>query len=336
MMNDARIARYEKIPKVELHLHLTGAIPLETLWEIIRKYGGDPSVPDISTLEQKFKYQDFPHFLETWIWKNTFLREYEDFTYLSEAVACDLYRQNVLYAEVSFSLDRFKNNGLETQKLAEAIREGISRVPEIEIALMVDIVRDSGPEAAFRNMDEIAEAREYGIIGINMGGGEHLHPPEPFAGVYEKARKLGFRTSVHAGEAAGPGSVWGALQALMPDRIGHATRAIEDKNLVDFIKKNRIPLEICLLSNVRTGVTASPEEHPVRHYFEKGIPLSINTDDPKMFGNSLAEEYCTLETSLGFTEDEIRSLILSGISTSWLSHERKHELFERFTGHPDW
>ncbi len=330
------LSLYKKIPKVELHIHLTGSIPLETLMEIIRKYGGDPDVPDMAALERKFQYRDFPHFLETWNWKNTFLREYEDFTFLSEAVARDLASQNVLYAEVSVSLPRFQGKGLETPKLAEAVRAGLNKVPEIEINLMVDLVRDFGHEAAVRNLDGVAEAKEYGIIGINLGGSEQLFPPEPFAEAYEKARKLGLRTSVHAGEAAGPESVWGALQYLQPDRIGHATRAIEDPELVDFLAKNRVPLEICLLSNVRTGVAKSVSAHPVKGYFERGVPLSINTDDPKMFGNSLAEEFLALETELGFTRDEIRQLILFGVETSWLSLEKKRVLTDQLLTHPDW
>jgi adenosine deaminase len=334
--NISAISWYEKVPKVELHIHLTGSIPLETLWELISKYGGDPDIPDIAALERKFRYRDFPHFLDTWRWKNGFLREYEDFTFLSEAVARDLARQNILYAEVSFSLARFQEHDLETQRLAESIRSGLSKVPEIEIALIVDQVRDYGPDLALQNLDDIVETREFGIIGVDIGGSEADFPPELFVESYQKARTLGFHTRAHAGEGAGPESVWGAINSLKVDRIGHGTRAIEDEKLVDYLSERRIPVEICLLSNMRTGVVESAEAHPVRHYFEKGIPLSINTDDPKMFNNSLAEEYETLETVLGFTRDEIRSLIFSGVNTSWLPEDRKRELKEKLTGHPGW
>ena len=327
---------YDRVPKIELHIHLTGSIPHETLWEIISKYGGDPDVPDMAALVQKFQYRDFPHFLETWNWKNNFLREYEDFTFLSEAVARDLASQNILYAELSFSLPRFRMRGLETARLAEAVRKGLNKVPEIDTPLMVDLVRDFGHEAAYENIDGIAEAQEYGVIGINTGGSEQLFPPEPFAPAYEKARKLGLRTSIHAGEAAGPASIWGALEHLKPDRIGHGTRAIEDPELVDFLAKHAVPIEICLLSNVRTAVVKSAADHPVRRYFERGIPVSINTDDPKMFGNSLADEYRTLEMTLGFTRDEIRQTILYGVEMSWMSPEKKQALTARLTSHEDW
>ncbi|UCB42395.1 MAG: adenosine deaminase [Dehalococcoidales bacterium] len=327
---------FDQVPKVELHLHLEGAIPHDALWELIQKYGGESSVPNFQSLIEKFNYRDFPHFMETWVWKNQFLREYEDFTYIAEAVARDLAGQNIPYAETFFAPSDFARHGLETQKLAEAIRTGLSRVPQTEIALVADLVRSRKLEDVSKNLAEVNEVRSLGIIGITIGGSEQDYPPEPFEEVYERARQLGFHTSAHAGEAAGPESVWGATRSLKVDRIGHGTRAIEDKRLVDYIAEHRIPIEICLISNVRTKVVDSIEKHPVRHYFDRGIPISINTDDPKMFGNSLAEEYQLLEAKLGFSRKEIRKIILQGIEVSWLSKDRKRELTKTFCENPCW
>jgi adenosine deaminase len=141
---------------------------------------------------------------------------------------------------------------------------------------------------------------------------------------------MGFRTSAHAGEAAGPASIWGAIRALEADRIGHGTRAIEDPLLVAYCAERRVPLELCVLSNVRTGVVPTAARHPARAYFERGIPLSINTDDPKLFGNSLAEEYLTLHRELGFTREDIQMLIEQGIETSWLHEDRKRDMLCQF------
>lgn len=327
-----------EVPKVELHIHLEGAIPHEALWELVQKYGGESSVPSLEALRSRFQYRDFPHFLETWRWKNQFLREYEDFTFIAETVAKDLTSQNVLYAEAIFAPSDFTRPRyrLETQRLVEAIRAGLSRVSDVEIALIADLVRDRGLDNAAKNLAEINEVRELGIIGVTIGGSEQDYPPEPFEEVYEEARKLGFHTSAHAGEAAGPESVWGAIRSLKVERIGHGTRAIEDERLVDYIAKHRIPIEICLISNMKTRVVESIGKHPVRHYFDRGIPISINTDDPKMFGNSLAEEYQLLETKLGFSREEIRKIILQGIEVSWLSEDRKRELTKTFYEKPNW
>ena len=327
---------FERVPKVELHLHLEGAIPHRTLWELIQKYGGDPSVPNIDALQARFQYKDFPHFMETWIWKNNFLREFEDFTYIAEHVAADLAAQNIRYVEASFSPSRFEHRGLETVKLAGAIRAGLSRVEDIEVMLVADSPRDNGPDEAEKLLDRATELKELGVVGLGMGGSEHKFPPEPFARAYARARELGLRTTAHAGEAAGPESIWGAIRELHVDRIGHATRAVEDESLMDYLAASRIPLEMCPLSNVRTGVVATIEDHPIRRFFERGMLVTVNTDDPKMFGNTLAEELWHLENTFGFTRDEIRTVILNGIEASWLPEQRKQELTETFRHDPDW
>jgi adenosine deaminase len=327
---------FERIPKAELHLHLEGAIPHEALWELIQKYGGDPSVPDLESLERRFVYQDFRHFLQTWEWKNGFLREYEDFAFIAEKVSLDLASQNILYAETFFSPTDFFRHGLKTQKIAEAIRTGLSRVPETDVALVADLVRDFGPVRAAETLEELKEIKELGVVGIGIGGSEHEHPPEPFAEVFEKARRYGFHTSAHAGEAAGANSVWGAIRSLKADRIGHGTRAFEDLRLLDHLAERGTPLEMCPLSNLRTGVVGSAGEHPIRRYFEKGIVVTVNTDDPKMFGNSLADEYMLLEEELGFSRDEIRSLILQAVRASWMPEGKKRNLMEKIQGSPAW
>ena len=327
---------YERVPKVELHLHLEGAIPYKILWELAQKYGGDPLVPDQAALWRKFEFKDFPHFIETWIWKNQFLREYEDFTLIAEAVARDLASQNIRYVEAFYSPPDFARRGLQPQRLTEAIRTGLDRVPEIGIALIADVVRDFGPENAAVTLRQINEVRNLGVIGIGMGGSEQRFPPEPFEKVFAEARRLGFHTTAHAGEAAGPESLWGAIRSLQVERIGHGVRAGEDEELLAYLAETQIALEVCPLSNVRTGVVKSIDEHPVRRLFERGLFITVNTDDPKMFGNSLAEEYQLLEERLGFSRPELRTLILNAISGSWLPLERKPAMLAQFCADPAW
>jgi adenosine deaminase len=326
----------DRIPKVELHLHLEGAIPHNALWELVQKYGRDPSVPDLEALKRRFEYRDFAHFIETWVWKNQFLREYQDFTFIAEAVARDLARQNIRYVEAFFSPLDFARHGLETQKLAEAIRIGLSRVPEIKVVLVADFVRDFGPQRAAVTLAEVSEVQDQGVIGIGIGGSEQKFPPEPFKEVYQEARRLGFHTSAHAGEAAGAESIWGAICSLRVDRIGHGTRAEEDESLLDYLAERQIPLEMCPLSNLRTGIVTSLVKHPIRRYFERGIIVTVSTDDPKMFGNSLAEEFLSLEEELDFSRDEIRTLILQSIRASWLPENKKQPLVESFCQDPAW
>ncbi len=330
------LAWANNIPKVELHVHMEGAIPLETLWKLVLKYGGDPDVPDIHALKQKFTYRDFSHFIDTWYWKNQFLREYDDFTVIAEAVARDMARQNIRYAEAFYSPIEYERYGLSAPSLTAAIRKGFDRVPAIEMELIADLVRDAGPVLGMRMLEQLRDVKALGVIGIGIGGSEQRHPPEPWAEVYTRARTLGFHTTAHAGEAAGAESVWGAIRALKVERIGHGTRAEEDPALLDYLAEHRIPLEMCPLSNVRTAVVSAFESHPIRRYYEHGLMVTVNTDDPKMFGNSLAEEYTLLVQHLGFTRHDIQRLILNGIQASWLPESRKKLLEKLFTQDSAW
>jgi adenosine deaminase len=320
---------FTTIPKIENHLHLEGAIPLETLWTLIQKYGGDKSIPNFEKLKEKFIYSDFKNFLEIWLWKNQYIREYDDFTFLSDAVFKDLGKQNIKYAEIFISPSEFRSI-LEIQKIVEAISKSIIINSEIRVNLVVDLVRNLGSENAMKTLYEINEVKDMGIIGIGLGGAEKEFPPELFTDVFEQARNLGFKTTAHAGEAAGPQSIWGAIKKLKVDRIGHGTRAIEDPELLNYLADNQIPVELCPLSNLRTKVINAIEEHPVRRFIDLGIPVSINTDDPKMFGNSLAEEYQSLRDNFNFSEDDIYKIIKDSIHTTWLEENEKIALINKF------
>jgi len=327
---------HEMIPKAELHVHLEGAIPHQGLFELIRKYGGDRSVPDVAALADRFRYKNFSQFIERWIWKSQFLREYEDFTFIAESVARDFARQSILYAEVFFSPSSFSRRGLAVQELTQAVRNGLSRVPEVRIALIADLVRDFGPESEMVTLKQLSEVRNLGVVGIGIGGSEHKFPPGPFKPVYDAARQMGFRTNAHAGEAMGAESIWDAIRYLQVDRIGHGTRAREDPGLLQYLVKHRIPLEMCPVSNVRTGVVDLLMEHPIRQYFQAGMIVTVNTDDPKMFQTSLAEEYRLLEQECGWTKAEICRLILNAIESSWQPAEQKTSLIETFQKNELW
>ncbi len=327
---------FDRLPKLELHLHLEGAIPFDALWELIQKYGGEPGIPDLAALGRLFEFRDFDHFLEIWSWKNRFLREYEDFTFAAESVARDLLQQNIRYAEAFYSPADFADHGLDAQRITEAIRLGLERVSGVRIALVADLVRNRGPEVGARTLDEVIGVRDLGVVGIGLGGSEAEFPPEPFRGVYAAARRAGLRTSAHAGEGAGPESIWGALRHLRVDRIGHGTRAEEDERLLDHLAESRVPLEVCPLSNVRTGIVPSLALHPVRRYFERGLVVTINTDDPMMLGNSLAEELRLLNATLGFSRREILELLLLAVEASWMSQPEKEAVRQEFTDDPVW
>jgi adenosine deaminase len=318
-----------RLPKVELHLHIEGAIPKAALWQLVTKYGGDPMVPTVEAFERKFDYQGLKQFFQTFNWATSFLREPDDFTFVGGEIARDLARQNIRYVEAHFSPTVFRQR-LAPQAIAEALRKGLDTAPSADVRLIAELGRNLGPGGAMRTLEQVAELRALKIIGIGLGGFEPQHPNEVFAAVYERARGFGLRTTAHAGESAGPPSIWGAIRALRVDRIGHATRAIEDAELVRHLAEQRIPLELCPLSNVRTSVVASVGTHPIRQYFDAGIPVSLNTDDPLFFGNTLVDEMIAAQQVHRFTRDDIKRLIISAIEMSWLTADMKAALMTEF------
>ena len=342
MSSDARVAPVrrdwlERLPKVELHLHLEGAIPHAALWQLICKYGGDSRVPSIEALARYFVYRDFPEFIDKWIWKQGFLREAADFELIGAAVAAELARQNIVYAEAFYTPSDVGRFGLSAQDVALALRRGLSSVAAAEVALIVDLCRDQGPVGGGVTLEETAEvAAQAGVIGIGIGGSEQLYPPEPFAAVYERARQLGLRTTAHAGEVAGPESVWGAIRALGVDRIDHGLRAVDDPALVAYLADRRLPVTSCPGSNVATGAVASFESHPIRRLLDAGVVVSVATDDPAMFGLTLAGELAALQSRLGFSDGDVRVLMLDAVESCWLPDARRAALRARIVGDPAW
>lgn len=332
-----RLDWLERLPKVELHLHIEGAIPRTALWQLICKYDGDATVPDLAALPGRFVYRDFPDFIDRWIWKQGFLREAADYEMIGAAVAAELARQRIVYAEAFYSPVDVGQGGPSAQDESLALRRGLGSVAGTEVALIVDVVRDQGPARARRTLEEVAEvATEAGVIGVGIGGSEQRFPPEPFAGVYERARALGLRTTAHAGEVAGPESVWGAIRALGVDRIDHGLRAVEDPALVEYLVERRLPVTSCPGSNVATGAIASLAEHPIHRLLEAGVLVSVGTDDPAMFGLWLAGELAALQSTLGFTDDEIRQLLLNAVDSCWLPDDRRAALRATFVADPAW
>lgn len=317
----------ERLPKVELHLHLEGAIPHDALWQLICKYGGDPRSPSREALADVFRYRSFPEFIETWLWKQGFLREYDDLELIAGAFARELVRQRIVYAEVFYSPSDVARHGLTTGRVSAAIRRGLDAVAGTEVALIADLVRDQGPAGAMHTLEEVAQvAAEAGVVGVGLGGSEQRFPPAPFAPVFERARELGLHTTAHAGEAAGPESVWSAIRELRVERIGHGIRSIEDRRLVGYLAEQGIPLEICPGSNVATGVVPSLEAHPIRRLFDAGVLVTVNSDDPAMFGLTLAGEFEALERVHGFSPYAVLPLLLNAVQASWAPPARKQEL----------
>ena len=167
------------------------------------------------------------------------------------------------------------------------------------------------------------------MVGFGIGGDERQAAPELFRDVYAYAATNGLRLTAHAGETAGPGSVWGALN-LPAERIGHGFTAWQDPELVEALSTRQIPVEICITSNLRTGICPTIAEHPVRNYFDQGVMVTLNTDDPAMFGTSLSREYQLAQDTFGFTDEHLRELARNSFEASFLPAEKKLQFLDMF------
>ena len=322
------------MPKVELHLHLEGAFTYEMLFNLIKKYGGDPFVKNINDLEQRFVFKYFPHFIETWFWKNKFFREPEDFEDSTYFTLKNLHQQNVIYVEAFYSPWDFLPNGLSVADITESTLAAVIRAEKdfgIRCQLIADISREHGWETAIDRLNDVALFRDRGVIGIGLGGSEQKYPPEPFEDVYKAAREQGFHVVAHAGEAAGPESIWAAMQKLNIERIGHGVRAVEDATLVETLKRTQIPLEICVTSNLKTGVYKSIETHPIKYFFDNGLFVTINSDDPAMFGATITDEFLLLYEKLNFSLEAIKMLTINAVRASFLQESEKEMILNKIS-----
>ena len=317
-----------EIPKVELHLHLEGAIPLETLFGFIQRRGNNKLIKNLKDLKKRLVYSNFAQFIKVWLWKNNFITEYEDFEELAYRVLKSLSQQNVKYVEAFYSPRDFtlRNKKLSACGITEGLIKGKKRAFDdfgIRSELIVDVVRDYGPRMGMGLIKELSGYLGRGLIGIGLGGSEKLFPAGLFTKVYQEARERGFRLTAHAGEVAGAKSIWAALEELGAERIGHGLRAYEDPRLINYLREKQIPLEMCVVSNIKTQVCKSFKEHPVRNYFKDGLMVTINSDDPTMFNTSITNEYLVLIQKFGFSLEEIRKVNFNSIKASFMTGEEK-------------
>jgi adenosine deaminase len=304
------------------------------LLELIHKYEGPNEIANLSHLAARLTYRDFPHFLDTWRWMCGFVREAADFTRIAQGVAKQLRAQNVLYAECHFSPPDFFRHGLTISEIAMAVREGLDSVAEPKVALIFDLCRQYGPAHGLRCLAEVIEiADAAGIVGVGLGGPEHLASAAPYAEVFQVAGAHGLRRVAHAGEAAGPESIWAALEVLGAERIGHGTNAVLDHDLMCHLRDNSIPLEVCPTSNVCTGVVPTLEQHPVRQLFDFGIPITLSSDDPTFFGTDTTGEYQLLRDRFGFSDDELARIARTGFEVSFTSSQTRTSLLSEFDEH---
>jgi len=284
-------------PKIELHVHLEGTVRAHTLREIARR--NDYALPD--DLESLYRFRDFRHFIEVWILTTNALRTQDDFRRMVVDYAAEAASHGAVYLEGIFSPAERVRRGVAWEAIFDGVCDGAQEAREehgVEIRLTPDIPRGFTMEEARATVDWSARYRDRGVVAVGLGGLEAEFPPEPYADVFAHAKSLGLGSVPHAGEVAGAESVRGALEALQADRLRHGIRALEDPGLVRELAGRGTVLDVCPLSNLRTGAVRALHEHPLPHLVAAGVRCSISTDDPAMFDTDLSRDYAAAE-SLG-------------------------------------
>ena len=319
-----------KLPKVELHLHLEGTIEPRTLVALSRRHDADPLTLDAA--RRLYTYENFLGFLMAFKAVSDRLLTPDDYELITYNMVRTLAAQGVVHAEVyiSFGILYFWRK-VEVEPYVEAIERGRIRGETdfgTTVYWIIDAVRNFGPEEATRVFRKAAELRaQYpSIVGIGIGGDEAKGPASLFKTHYAEARDAGLRLTAHAGESGGPidgpASIWAALN-IGAERLGHGLAAEHDPQLMEVLAERQIPIEINVTSNIRTGCCPSFDDHPLRRYFDSGLMVTLNSDDPPMFGANLLGEYIFAQQQYDFSLDQMRELAANAVEASFLPPTRK-------------
>ena len=308
-------------PKIELHVHLEGTVRADTLREIAKR--NDYPLPE--DLESLYVFRDFRHFIEVWILTTNALKTEADYRQMVVDYAAEAASHGAVYLEGIFSPAERVRHGCTWEDVFEGVCNGAQDARElygVEIRLTPDIPRGFSLEEARATVDWCDRYRDRGVVGVGLGGLEAEFPPEPYEDVFAYAKSLGLGSVPHAGEVAGAASVRGALEALQADRLRHGIHADEDAGLVRELADRGTVLDVCPLSNLRTGAVRSLDEHPLPRLVAAGIRCSISTDDPAMFDTDLSRDYEAAE-SLGLSP---RAAYDAGVAGALCDEETRERL----------
>jgi adenosine deaminase len=321
------------IPKTEIHLHLEGLAGVDTIWKLKQKNKlSFPGVESRDDLVKRFQVNSLDEFIDLFInvIQNCFQEE-QDIAFLVDDARRYLIDNNIRYAEIFFAPSKFVINGFSFSHIVDILDEGAQKLKEdtgIEIRYIMDVSRSFGRKNAMRNLNLTLSNPKKSIIGIGLGGSESQGPAEDYIEVFSQAKAAGLHVVAHAGEDVGPDSVWSTIENLEIERIGHGISSIQDPKLMDLLAERQIPLEVCPTSNLFTRkYVKSYEEHPIRPFFDHGINVTLNTDDPTIFGVELVEEYGNMYEHGLFSVKELVELIRKGIYATFLPKERQDELW---------
>jgi adenosine deaminase len=327
-------AYFHALPKAELHVHLEGSLPPALLLRLAERNRMRLPFAHPDDFAPLYRYRNFGDFSRALLLGVQCLRTLEDFFDAVIGLGRMLIRQNVRYAEVTWTPQFYLKRGFRLDAILAAMNQARRALEErhgLILRWIPDLVRSfPKPAADVAVWASSDSSRANGVVALGLGGPEEGHPAEQFAAVFAQARAMRLPANPHAGENDGPASVWATLKELQPTRIGHGVRAIEDPALVAHLAEAKVALEVCLTSNVRLGVYPSFEVHPVKQLLDAGCVVTLNSDDPVLFRTTLTHEYLRAVTQCGLTPAQVREAIVAALMVSYLDDPTKNRLIAEF------
>ncbi len=318
------------MPKVELHVHLEGAIKPSVLWDLAQRNGVELPVTTPEEIQEWFTFKHFAHFVQLYLKVSECIQTPDDIEVVARAFLADQARQHIRYSEVTYTAYthyHFKGLPFEDQ-LAALNRARVWAEAELgtTMGIVLDIPRSIGPENGAMVADWAIAAKRNGVVALGLSGFEAEYPSAMFRAIFARAYAAGVPAVPHAGEMGGAESMWGSLRLLHAARIGHGVRCLEDATLVQELYERQIPLEVCPTSNVCLGVVASIAEHPLPHLLDAGLYVTINSDDPALFNTTLTDEYLKIAHAFGLGKGDIKHLAQNAVYASFLPDDAKQKL----------
>ncbi|MFE6778005.1 adenosine deaminase [Streptomyces sp. NPDC057702] len=317
------------LPKAELHVHHVGSASPRIVAELAARHPDSKVPKDPAALVDFFTFRDFAHFIDVYLSVVDLIRDAEDVRLLTYEIARDMARQNIRYAELTVTPFSSTRRGIPDAAFVEAIedaRKGAEAELGVTLRWCFDIPGEAGLEAAEETTRIALDLQPDGLISFGLGGPEIGVPRPQFKPYFDRAIAAGLHSVPHAGETTGPQTVWDALTALRAERIGHGTSSAQDPKLLQFLAEHGIPLEVCPTSNIATRAVATLEEHPIRDMVAAGVLVTVNTDDPPMFGTDLNNEYAVAARLLDLDAVGVAALAKNAVTASFLDTTGKAKL----------
>ncbi|MEU5188244.1 adenosine deaminase [Streptomyces klenkii] len=317
------------LPKAELHVHHVGSASPRIVAELAARHPDSPVPTDPEALADFFTFRDFAHFIEVYLSVVDLIRDAEDVRLLTYEVARDMARQNIRYAELTVTPFSSTRRGIPDAAFVEAI-EDARKAAETELGVALrwcfDIPGEAGLEAAEETARIACELKPEGLVSFGLGGPEIGVPRPQFKPYFDRAIAAGLHSVPHAGETTGPQTIWDALVDLRAERIGHGTSAPQDPDLLAHLAEHRIPLEVCPTSNLATRAVTDLEQHPIKEMVAAGVLVTVNSDDPPMFGTDLNREYGVAARLLELDAAGVAGLAKNAVEVSFMDTAGKAAL----------